>query len=207
MKQLVLLIVLLVFSSGYSQPAKDSLLAKNHQKVDEKLFVAHYLDECAFKYFMKSKQEKAQNNFSRYFREIVVGYNPVPSINISEYLGYKNGEEPKDSEAFCDVVFNKNIETIMQLTKEYGYPSWERMRAGGYTTFHYSSMIFIIRSSDYDKRLKPIFKHENAVGNLSEKEYNHFKFIIKRKKILTNDDIKWLEEKAGVKMNMKNVKQ
>jgi len=200
MKQLYIFIVLLCSASGFCQPVKDSLLEADKQKVSDLLHMANYLDNCALTYFLKPTDEKIKMSFSRFYKEIVVGYNPVPSINISEYLGYKNDVEPINSDAFCDIVSGKNLESLILITETYGYPSFERMRSGGRKDLHSANMICIMRNEDFDKKLKTIFKIENKVGNLSDKEYNHFKFIMKRKKVMTEDDVKWLEKNAGVVM-------
>ena len=202
MKHLYFCVILLCSVAGFSQPEKDALLEADNLKVDEMITMAQYLDRCAANYFIKPPEEKAKMGFSRYYREIVIGYSPVPSYNIAEYLGYKVGTEPINNEVFMDAVCSKNIEMLLTVTEKYGYPSCERMRACAFKKATCGSMIFIMRSDAYDKKLKAIFKRENKLGNLSDKEYNHFKFIIKRKKMITDADIKWLEENAGVKMRI-----
>jgi len=202
MKQLYIVLLLLFSAHAFCQPEKDALLEADNLKVDEMITMAQYLDRCAANYFIKPAEEKANMGFSRYYREIVIGYSTVPSFNIPEYLGYKDGAEPLNNDAFMDAVYSTNIEMLLTVTDKYGYPSCERMRAGAFKKATCGSMIFIMRSDAYDKKLKAIFKRENKLGNLSDKEYNHFKFIMKRKKMITDADIEWLEKNAGVKMRI-----
>jgi len=200
MKILYLLTFLFFIMTGFSQPAKDSLLAKDHQQVNDVLGLVCYLDRCASTLESKSKEELATIYFLKYYKDIILKNNKVENIDINQYLGYLNSTEPANTREFCNNVYSKNIETIIKITNKYGYPSRARMISGGYTKQNYASMYYITRSNDYDKQLKLIFKDEHKVGNIPDQEYYHFKFIIKRKRIMTDNDIEWLEKKAGIKI-------
>lgn len=50
-------------------------------------------------------------------------------------------------------------------------------------------MFLVSRSVKYDKQLKKLFKQEYNAGNVSEKEYELFQLIIKRKATMTKADL------------------
>lgn len=130
MKQVYLIIILLLSIIAYSQPAKDSLLHEDRVLVSQQFILMYHLDKCATSYYLKDKKERALSElrFTQFYDDSIVGTNPVPEINISTYLGFKNVTDvPVSWKDFISRVYDNIILTLINLTEKYGYPSKARM--------------------------------------------------------------------------------
>ncbi len=206
MKHVFFIIISLLFSSScFAQAEKDSLLLVDKDVIMQKLDLMFYLDEVGMEFWtMPGDEYRAKSNkkFPYYFINTIVRNNPT-SINLKEYLGFDFKEfKPITWEDYLNAAYEKNITEFLALTKKYGFLSNERLNRSkdGKTK---SLVTFLTRNSSLDGAIKRLLKKEKKIGNISEKEYEHFKFILKRKRMITNEDIAELEKK-GTKMIFKS---
>jgi len=192
MKQLYLLIILLLSLIAYSQPAKDSLLRLDRVSVSKQFILMYHLDKCAKSYYLKDKKERALSElrFTQFYNDSIIGTNPVPEVSISKYLGFKNETDiPVNWKDFISRAYDNTILTLLSLTEKYGYPSKARMNTEAGDRFSYATMFLATYAPKYDKQLKKLFKQEYKAGNISEKEYELFRLVIKRKTTMTKADL------------------
>lgn len=189
---------LLLFSlSAVCQPAKDSLLHRDRDALSQKLQLMAYLDKAATRQLYNNAVP--QDAFAAYYRDSIVPNNPVPQMDIGQYLGFADGQIPPHS-GFTALVYRKNLLGLITITEKYGYPSTSRIKAG-----KISPLTFIIRTYEFDARLKKLLKQEYKLGNITEKEYYNIKMMLRRK-TLTEEDVKNLEKRGGAKMDFKRQK-
>lgn len=160
-----------------------------------------YLDSIAILQYSITIEQAAQSDksFYRYYMDSVVAKNPASFTTVPVFLGYTGYSAPMSWEQFRNRVSAKNLDEIINFTKKYGYLSPKRMKSLMLPD-HFSTITFIISEDSRDKELKRLFKKEYKAGNIPESEYEFFKFIVERKKVLTNYDVKQLDKK-GIKLS------
>lgn len=188
---------------AFSQPEEDALLARDFDVVLQKLQLMHYLDQVGMEYWAMPNNEvrtTSDETFPYYFSSKIIKNNPVPSIDIKEYLGFNFKEfVPITWKDFLYAVYNKNMLSLIELTDKYGFLSADRLKKHTADEKMYGNVIFAVRTNKYDKQLKKMLKSEYKLGNISLKEYEGFKFFLQRKSALTNQDIAELEKNTGKK--------
>lgn len=204
MKKLLVIIYMLLSVSVFSQPEKDALLAKDFDSVIEKLQLMHYLDKVVLEHLAMTNKESVtteDKTFPYYFSRQIVRNNPVSSIDVKEYLTSDSKEYvPRDWKGFLNTVYDKNMQSLVELTAKYGYLSADRLKKyraddkimGG-------NVIFAVRTNKYDKQFKKMLKQEYKLGNISLKEYEQFKFFFQRKSDLTKHNVVDVEGETGKK--------
>lgn len=197
-KSILVIIVLLFSLSGFSQTEKDALLLADKAAILDMLELMFYLDHTATKFLTMTKEQQTESDktFPYYFTNTIVKNNPS-SIDLAQFLGFDFKElKPVKVMDFCKAVYNRNLIEFISLTEKYGYLSNERlnrMKEGRSSAL----VVFVIHNSDHDKEVKKLMKQEFKKSNISVKEYDMFKFFLERKKVLTADDIKEIENKGG----------
>lgn len=197
MKKVLTLLLFFVSLTGFSQAEKDSLLLADKTAILDKLELMFYLDHTATKFLTMTKEQQAESDktFPYYFTNTIVKNNPS-SIDLAKFIGFDFKEfKPVKVMDFCRAVYDKNLAEFIVLTEKYGYLSNERlnrMKEGKSSAL----VVFVIHNSDYDKEVKKLIKQELKKGNISRKEYDMFKFFLERRKVLTADDIKEIENKG-----------
>lgn len=208
MKKLLVVIYMLLSVSVFSQPEKDALLAKDFDSVIEKLKLMHYLDKVVLEHLTMTNKESAANGdkiFPYYFSRQIVRNNPALSIDVKEYLTSDSKEYvPTDWKGFLNAVYDKNIQSLVELTAKYGYLSTERIKKKSTDYKMGSNVIFAVRTNKYDKQFKKMLKQEYKLGNISLKEYEQFKFFFQRKSDLTKHNVVDIEGEKGKKVVLLN---
>lgn len=208
MKTIIFALFLLLSVPAFSQPEKDSLLAKDFNLVQEKLKLMHYLDKVTTEHLTMVNNEGFTNDdktFPYYFSRQIVRNNPALSIDVKEYLTLDSKEYvPTDWKNFLSTVYAKNMQSLVELTAKYGYLSADRIKKYSGDDKIAGNVIFAVRSNKYDKQFKKMLKQEYKLGNISLKEYEQFKFFFQRKSSLTKSEINELENKTGNKVIFKD---
>lgn len=201
MKKVFTVLLLLISIIAYSQADKDSLLIADKEAVLDKLELMFYLDKVSMEYCTMpgdAYRIESDKTFPYYFINTIVKNNPS-SIDLKEFIGFDFKEfKPIKWKDFLEAVYEKNIAEFVALTEKYGYISPERLNRskGGKA---YGLVAFIVRTDSHDREVKRLIRREKKNGNMPQKDYDHFKFFLERKKILTKEDIARLEKK-GTKM-------
>jgi hypothetical protein len=205
MKKLYVFAVLLLSFIGTAQPEKDSLLAKDHDKVLVQLNMMRYLDSICTQNILKTSDGKVEvfKSFYRFYLDTIAGRSPAGFRATADFLGYEGTRGPMSWREFNSRAAKRNIETMMKLIVDYGYIDAKRIGSAPFKK-HVSFLTYIAKDNSYDDKLKPLLQKEFEIGNISEHEYDMFKSLIKRKRVLTKRDIKNVE-KSGAKMIMKKV--
>ena len=170
--------MLLASATCFSQPAKDSLLAKDYKQVEARLILMHYLDRTAINYFAQHPEATKNGkdaDFILYYNNEVVNKNPALQVPVSDYLGY-TASQPENSVEFIDRVAQKNIASLVSITEKYGYPSPQRIKINFEDKKNLLAVIFVSRINKIDKKLKKLMKTELKLGNISSNEYENFRF-------------------------------
>jgi hypothetical protein len=199
MKKLLHLTLLLSITC-FAQPEKDSLLARDHDKVIRQLKMMRYLDSIALKETINSGNgtREIHTSFYRFYLDTIAGKSPFGFRETADYLGYKSTTGPGTFKDFRSRVYSRNIDNVLELTLKYGYISRERLKRPLGEKFT-SLMTYVSKDDANDKKLKKLFAQEYNLANMPEAEYEFFKYIVQRKGELTNTDIKKLE-KHGAKL-------
>lgn len=204
MKTYLLLILFCLPLLCYSQASKDSLLKQDYPVIKEKYRLMGYLDSISRRYnTIDIKDKNADKKFYTFYKDSVCKTKKFNPNEISNYLGYGEYLGPTTWESFRKIVHETNLLTLLNFTKKYGYISVYRIKIEDINLM--SNINFLFQSSKYDKEFKTLFKQEFKIGNMSEKEYNQLKFILKRKTSWTERDRKWMKKHAGVTLTKKVV--
>lgn len=168
----------------------------------------HYLDKVVLEHLTMTNKESSTNDdktFPYYFSRQIVRNNPALSIDVKEYLTSDSKEYvPTDWKGFLNAVYDKNMQSLVELTTKYGYLSADRIKKKSTDYKMGSNVIFAVRTNKYDKQFKKILKQEYKLGNISLKEYEQFKFFFQRKSDLTKHnaiDIEGKTDKKAVLFN------
>ena len=199
MKFLYFLLAFVPFT-GFAQAEKDSLLLANYESVKEKLELMQYLDQKANGLYKQdaAAMAKIDKDFAGFYRDSVLAGNPT-RLDISAYLGYKPGKQPKSLERFQEEAFSANLDMLLSLTKTYGYLCGQRINKLKPDGKLISGLICTQRIKGYEKRLRKLFDTEYKIGNMPEGEYVFFDTMANCNGVLTNADIERMD-KAGMKM-------
>ncbi len=205
MKKLLHLTLLLSFTC-FAQPEKDSLLARDHDKVIRQLKMMRYLDSIVTQEMVKSGNgtREIHRSFYRFYLDTIAGQSPFGFKETANYLGYQGTTGPGTWKDFRSKVYSRNIDEVCNITWKYGYVSPKRLNAivpGKYN----SIMLYATRDYSADKKIKKIFKKEYKVGNLGKEEYEYYKFMRKRKGILNKEDVEYLQNNTSGKINFSKV--
>lgn len=206
MRKLLLIIVVGFFIvKGYGQAEKDALLQRDLEQVKDTLALMKYLDQCTVEFFKMTKEEIAKSNscFTYYYENTIVRNNPAATINIPEYLGYKNGYVPPTWQYFITPVYEKNALQLISLIETYGYPTNKRIYGSANAT---TCTVIVDRAPQkYKDILWPLLKREKRRGNMTEIDFEFCKFFIKSDKCVSEEEFMHFNkkmEKLGVKMKM-----
>jgi len=176
MKKIALSVFLLISLLAFGQPAKDSLLVKDHAQVEARLKLMHYLDTAVLKHFTSiTKKEIVEGEGLAYFYKKLVANSPVVWPSVAEYLGYTNGFS-SNSNDFLNNLYKKNLDELIFITKLYGYPSSERIKIE-VDRKCVLAVVFMARTDYKFKEVKKLLKSEIRIGNISQKEYDVFAYI------------------------------
>lgn len=199
MKKVLLLLLLFTSFSGFSQVEKDSLLIADKAAILDKLDLMFYLDHVGMEYLkMQGEQSRVESDktFPYYFVNTIVKNNPS-SIDLAKFIGFDFKEyKPVKWKDFLNAVYEKNLNEFIELTEKYGYLSIKRLKrlkdkkADGL-------VIFVVRNDTQDKKIKKLLKREKKIGNISQKDYDLFKFFLERKKVMTDYDVARFEKNGG----------
>ncbi|MGV3460888.1 MAG: hypothetical protein ACO1N9_10590 [Flavobacterium sp.] len=175
-------IFLLICGLSYAQMPLDSTVVR-------KLEFMHYLDQEAL------MADIHKPNVIEHFTQVLAN-NPVPELNINEYLGIKGF--PKTIDQFTNKVAESNAENLLKIIYEYGYPSFDRLKILLPGKEIPSAVTFIYRApDDWKKEFKKIIKQEYKLGNMSAKDYEmSMLFIRKAGQTITKEDF----DKVGMKL-------
>ena len=167
MKNFCIILLLISYISN-AQKALDNTVVR-------KLEFMHYIDHEAVIAFTQKP------DIIEHFKNILAN-NPVPEIDINTYLGIKGF--PQTIAQLTDKVSDKNSESLMEIIREYGYPSLERLAAiKGCDKLTLGTCIFFERAGDdYKKQFRKLMKTEYKNGNVSAKEYKVCKLFLDAKK-------------------------
>jgi uncharacterized protein (DUF885 family) len=188
------ILFLLITASVFAQREKDSLLARDHDKVIRQLDMMRYLDSIAMDGVMHPEKRDISRNYYRYYLDTIVGHSPFGFRETADYLGYKTTTGPATWKDFSSRVAEKNIDAAFALTEKYGYIDNRRLKQDN-NKKDYSLLLYVCSSSKYDKEFKKMLKQEFKIGNMHGSDYEFFKFLVQRKTIVTPEEIKELEKR------------
>jgi len=205
MKIFSFLLALAPFIS-FGQAAKDSLLLKDYETVKEKLELMEYLDHKAVRSFVNGRNADGETNndfdFAAFYKDSVLAGNPT-GIDISEYLDFRKGKQPKNADMFEERTVENNAESLFKLTKKYGYLCGQRIVKLKPEGRLRSGILCTQRTDAYHLLLKDLFQTEYKIGNMPESEYVFFmtmEDVLKRGGVMTDADIAKIN-KAGISIN------
>lgn len=181
MKNYLTLIILIITSSSYcvAQSNKDVLLDRDHEQVIERLKFMNYLSDISMKLKATLKKDSSLFNFPDYYRDSIVGNNPILELDISSYLDYKENKIPTSVEIFIDRVYEKNAFTLFNIIRGYGYPSTSRLNKFEKIDPYRATFIITMASDKWKHILYPIIEEQNKLGNMTELEYTFCKVAFK----------------------------
>lgn len=181
MKNILFILLFLSLSNLYCQTREDQLLERDHKQVIERLKFMQYLTNATLK--LKWHVEKAgdtlQIPFYTYYKDSIVADNPVPSSNISSYLGYQPNAIPASAGEFIVKVYNRNAATFYNIIDRYGYPTTAKLNKYEKIDPRQTALIIEKASDEWKKILYPVIQRENRKGNMTELEFMFCKFAFR----------------------------
>ncbi|GGB86248.1 hypothetical protein GCM10007424_27890 [Flavobacterium suaedae] len=208
MKNYLALIILIIIPSSYciAQNSKNILLERDHEQIIERLELMNYLNDITMKLKATLKKDNSSFNFPHYYRDSIVGNNPISVLDISSYLDYKENEIPVSIKGFINRVYEKNAFTLFNIIRGYGYPSTSRLNKFEKIDPYRATFIITMASDKWKQILYPIIEEQNRVGNITELEYTFCKVafkngILNEKESIATDKVLNAHGYRGVKVD------